>query len=97
MATYVNLFSFTEQGIKNIKETVKRVEVASKAAAAVGVTLKEVVWTQGQYDLIAIVEASDEIAAAAFTLNTLKMGNVRVQTLRAFTAAEMARILEKVA
>jgi uncharacterized protein with GYD domain len=58
---------------------------------------KEVLWLQGQHDLVVISEAADEIASTAFTLNTYKMGNVRGQTFRAFTAAEMEKILEKVA
>jgi uncharacterized protein with GYD domain len=97
MATYVTLYNFTDQGLKNIKGTVKRVEAAKKAAGAIGATIKEIVWTQGQYDLVAITEASDEAAATAFWLNTLKAGNVRAQTMRAFTAAEMEKILEHVA
>jgi uncharacterized protein with GYD domain len=97
MATYVTLFTFTDQGLKTIKDTVKRVEAAKKAAAAAGMTIKEVVWTQGQYDLVTISEAPDELAAAAFALNTAKAGNVHIQTLRAFTAKEMEKILEHVA
>jgi uncharacterized protein with GYD domain len=58
--------------------------------------LKEIVWTQGQYDLVAISETSDETAAGAFLFNLLKTGNVRAQTLRAFTAAEMEKMLEQV-
>ena len=97
MATYVTLYNFTDQGLKNIKDTVKRAEAAKKAAAAKGVTIREIVWTQGQYDMVAITEVSDEVAAAALGLHTLTHGNVRAQTMRAFTAAEMEKILEHVA
>ena len=97
MATYVTLYNFTDQGLKTIKDSVKRTEAATKAAAALGMKVKEVLWTQGQYDLIVISEASDEVKATAFGLNTIKLGNVRGQTLRAFTAAEMGKILEHVA
>jgi uncharacterized protein with GYD domain len=96
MATYVTLYNFTEQGLRNIKDTIKRVEAAKKAGSKMGVMIKEVVWTQGQYDIVVISEASDEVAANAMMLNTLKQGNVRGQTLRAYTAAEMGKILEKV-
>ena len=96
MTTYVTLYNFTDQGIKTIKDTVKRTETARTAAAAMGVTIKEVVWTQGQYDLIIISEASDDAKATAMALNTLKLGNVRGQTLRGFTAAEMEKVLEYV-
>ena len=97
MATYVTLFNFTEQGLRNVKDTVKRMEAAKQAGSEIGVRLKEFVWTQGQYDLIVIAEAADEIAASALLLNLLKAGNVRGQTLRGFAAAEMEKILEKVA
>jgi uncharacterized protein with GYD domain len=97
MATYVTLYNFTEQGLKNIKDSVKRTEAAKKAAAANGMTVKEVLWLQGPYDIVVISEASDETKANAFALSTLKVGNVRGQTLRAFTAAEMEKILEQVA
>jgi len=97
MPTYVGLYNFTEQGFRNIKETVKRIEAAKKAAAQIGETIKEVVWLQGQYDLMILYEATDEVAANAFLLTNLKAGNIRGQTLRAFTASEMEKILERVA
>lgn len=96
MATYVHLLAFTEQGLRNIKDSVKRAEAAKQAAAQVGVAFKEIIWTQGQYDMIVISEAADEIVANAFLLNLLKAGNLRSQTLRGFTATEMEQVLEKV-
>ena len=97
MATYVTLYNFTEQGLKTVKDTVKRTEAAKKAAEASGMKIKEVLWLQGSHDLIVITEAADETKAAAFGLSTLKLGNVRGQTLRAFTASEMEKVLEHVA
>src|SRR5260370_17347701 len=94
MATYVTLYNFTDQGIKNIKDTVKRAEAAKKAGAAMGVTVKEVLWTQGQYDIVLISEGPDELAGSALALNPLKQGNVPGQTLHPFTAAEMAKTLQ---
>jgi uncharacterized protein with GYD domain len=96
MATYVTLYNFTEQGLRNIKDTTKRVEVAKKAAAQFGITVKEVLWLQGQYDFMVISESSDEVATTAFHLNTVRQGNVHSKTMRAFTASEMEKILEKV-
>ena len=58
--------------------------------------MKEILWTQGQYDLVTIVEAPDDAAIAAMGLSVAKMGNVTGQTLRAFTASEMEKILAKV-
>jgi uncharacterized protein with GYD domain len=97
MATYVTLYNFTEKGAHEIKDTVKRVEAAKAAAKQLGVTIKEVLWLQGKYDIVVISEGSDEIGMNALGLNTIKLGNVRGQTMRAFTAGEMAKILEKVA
>jgi uncharacterized protein with GYD domain len=97
MPTYVTLATFTDQGIRNIKDSPKRAEAFKKAAKQAGVTVKEILWMQGQYDFVTITEASDDIAASALTLSIAKLGNVRGQTLRAFTAAEMEKILEKVA
>jgi uncharacterized protein with GYD domain len=97
MATYVTLYKYTEQGIRNLKDAPKRVEAAKKAAKEAGMTVKETLWLQGEYDFMAIAEANDDLAAAAFSLNTAKQGNVHTLTLRAFTAAEMEKILEKVA
>ncbi len=97
MATYITLCNFTEKGVHEIKDTLKRTETAKGAAKHFGATIKEVLWLQGQYDLAVIIEATDEIAVTAFLLNTIKAGNIRGQTLRAFTAGEMAKILEKVA
>lgn len=96
MATFVILYKYTEQGLRNIKEAPKRVEAAKKAAAQAGMTVKETLWLQGEYDFLAIVEAPDEIAATAFNLNNLKQGNVHSYTMRAFTVAEMTKILEHV-
>ena len=71
-------------------------EAAEQAASEIGIKLKEIVWTQGQYDLVAIWETSDETAAGGFMFNLLKAGNVRTQTLRAFSAAEIKKMLERV-
>jgi uncharacterized protein with GYD domain len=96
MPTYVTLSNFTEQGMKNIKDTAKRAEAFKKAAKEAGITIKELLWTQGQYDLVTVLEAPDEITASALALSIGKLGNITGQTLRAFTATEMEKILQKV-
>jgi len=96
MPTFVTLSNFTDQGMKSIKDTTKRAEAFKKAAKDAGVTVKELLWTQGQYDLVTVLEASDETAANALALAVAKLGNIRGTTLRAFTAAEMDKILAKV-
>lgn len=93
MATYIMLGSFTDQGIRSVKDTTKRVETVRSAAKKVGVTVKEVYWTLGEYDTALIAEAPDDAAMTAFGLTVGAHGNVRTQTLRAFSADEMSRIL----
>jgi uncharacterized protein with GYD domain len=96
MPTYVTLSHFTDQGIKDMKNAVKRSEAFKKAAKEAGVTVKELLWTHGQHDIVSILEGPEE-AVAALVLSVVKMGNVTGHTLRAFTAAEMEKILAKVA
>lgn len=96
MPTYLTLSKFTDQGIRDIKDTTKRADAFKKAATNAGLTVKEIFWIQGRYDIAAIIDAPNEIAAAALGLNVAKLGNIRSETLRAFTQAEMERILDKV-
>jgi len=96
MATYITLCNFTEKGVREIKDTLTRTEAAKSLAKQFGATIKEVLRLQGQYDLIVIFDATDEIAMTSLLLNTIRAGNIRGETMRAFTAGEMAKILEKV-
>jgi len=97
MTTYVILSTFTDQGIRSVKQTTKRADAAKVAAKELGVTLREILWTQGQYDVLSIIDAPDDAAVAAFGLSLAGAGNVRSQTLRAFTKDDMEKILAKVA
>ena len=96
MPTYVSLVSFTEQGVKNVKDTVKRSEAFKTSAKKHGCTVKELFWVHGLYDVVSIIESPDDAATTALAMGLAKLGYVRTQTLRAFSAAEMAKILEKV-
>jgi len=96
MATYITLATFSDQGLRNVKDTVRRAEDFRKAAQQTGVTVREFLWTQGHYDLIVILDAPDEASYSALLLSVARLGNVRLQSLRAFTAAEMEGILDKV-
>jgi uncharacterized protein with GYD domain len=97
MATYIVLGNYTEQGIKNVMDSPRRTEAVKAMAQKLGVTLKETYWTLGSHDIVAIFEAPDDAAMTAVGLSIGKLGNVRTQTLRAFTAADMNGILGKVA
>jgi uncharacterized protein with GYD domain len=95
MATYIVLGNFTDQGIRSVKETAKRAEAFKEMARKAGVKVKEVYWTLGQYDLATIVEAPDDETATALGLSACSLGNIRTQTLRAFSAEEMGQIIAK--
>jgi len=95
MATYIMLFSYTQQGIQKIKESPARVEAAKQSFQAVGAKVKEFysVMGMGQYDTLFILDAPDDetVAKAAFTIGSL--GNVRTETHRAFTQDEFKKII----
>jgi uncharacterized protein with GYD domain len=95
MVTYIVLVNFTDQGIRNVKDTPKRAKAWEEMAKTFGATVKGLFWTQGQYDVVTIVEAPDEASAMALTLSLGALGNVRTQTLRAFSAADMTGIVGK--
>lgn len=95
MATFISLMSWTEQGIKDFRATVDRAEMAKKAAEQLGGTLKEVYWTVGPYDLVAVADFPDEETGTAFLLQIGALGNLRSTTLRAFGADEMRKIIGK--
>lgn len=95
MPTYVSLVSFTEQGIKNFKETTDRAAAASEAAAKMGGRIKDIYWTLGVHDIVVVSEFPDDQTGLAFLLSIGALGNVRTQTLKAFTAEEMTEVIAK--
>ncbi len=96
MATYVVLLNWTDQGIRAVKETFDRADAAARTMEKLGGKMKEVYWTLGPYDVVAIVEAPDDETATAFALGTASQGNVRSTTLRAFDREEARGIIEKI-
>jgi uncharacterized protein with GYD domain len=97
MSTYIVLTSFTDQGIRNVKDTTKRADAVKALAQKFGVTAKEFFWTLGSYDVVAIFEAPDDTSMTALGLAIGAGGNVRTQTLRAFSREEMNGVLAKLA
>lgn len=97
MATYVMLVHFTDQGVKNVKDSPKRADAFRQTAKNMGCSVRELYWTLGQYDIVAIVEAPDDKTMTALSLSTAALGNTRTQTLRAFDEADMKAIIGKIA
>ncbi|HXZ14765.1 MAG TPA: GYD domain-containing protein [Roseiarcus sp.] len=96
MATYITLINFTDQGIRSIKDTANRASHYKELAAKLGCTVKEIWWTQGEYDVVWVVDAPDEASMTALAMSVGKLGYIRTQTLRAYSAAELAPIMDKV-
>ena len=96
MPSYVCLIQFKDQGIRNIKDTVKRGDAAIAEAEKMGLKIVEEYWTMGAYDAVVIFEAPDDETMSAFILKVGSLGNVQGQTLRAFRRNEMEGILAKI-
>ena len=95
MATYVVLFNWTEQGIRNVRDTVERSDRANELAERHSVSLEHIYWTVGPYDLTVVAEAPDDESISAFLLELSSAGNLRTTTLRAYNREEMSGILER--
>jgi uncharacterized protein with GYD domain len=97
MATYVMLAHFTDQGVKNVKDSPQRAEAFKQTAKKHGATVKELFWTLGAYDIVTVIDAPDDATITALGLSAGSLGNVRTQTLRAFSETEMKAIIGKMA
>ena len=95
MPTYISLFNWTDQGIRNVRETVQRYERSQQLQDKHGVRLQQIYWTVGPHDLVVIAEASDEESITAFLLELASAGNLRTTTLRAYDREEMSGIIER--
>jgi len=93
MPKYISLVSFTQEGLRNVKDTRKRASEFAENAKKQGVVVKETFWTVGRYDIIHVFEAPDDAAAATVSIALSSFGNVRSETMRAFDAKEIAKIL----
>ena len=95
MPTYVSLVKWTDQGIKNYKDTTSRAADFSKLIESLGGTMREFLWTVGEYDMVAVTEFPDDETGTAATLRVASLGNVRTTTMRGFNADEMGRIITR--
>ena len=96
MATYIGLIQFADQGIRNIKDTVKRGDAAIAEAEKLGMKVVEEFWTMGAYDAVVVFDAPDDEIMSAFMLKMGSLGNVKSHTMRAFHRNEMENILAKI-
>jgi uncharacterized protein with GYD domain len=95
MATFIVLAQFTDQGIRTIKNSPQRASQVAEMAKGFGCEMKEVFWTLGQYDIVAVIDAPDDESFTTFGLALSSAGNVRTQSLRAFTKNELSSMIGK--
>jgi len=96
MAKYVSLLQFTDQGIRNVKDTTNRAAAATAEAEKMGAKITGAFWTMGAYDLVLLLDAPDDETVSAFTAKLGSLGHVKTHTMRAFDRQEMEKILAKV-
>ena len=97
MATFIILANFTDQGIRNVKDSPKRVEAFQQLCEKMGVRLKDTYRTMGHYDVVSIVDAPDDVTMSALLYSVGSLGNIRTETLRAFTLQETGAAIAKMA
>jgi len=85
MSRYIELLNWTDQGIKNVRESPKRLDAARDLAKKLGCEIREFYMTIGTWDMVAVVEAPDDETLAKFNLSLAMAGNIRTTTLKAFT------------
>ena len=96
MAHYIILGGFTEQGIKGVKDTAKRAKAFRDLAKGMGVTVKDIFWTFGRYDVVATLEGPNDETVASLMMKVGALGNLKSQTLRAFPESQIDSLLSKV-
>ena len=93
MPTYVTLMRYTEQGLRNIKESPARLEAAKKAFQAAGAEVKAFYLALGNYDAVLVTEGPSDEVAAQLALSIGAQGNVRTDTMRVFSEAEYRKLI----
>ena len=96
MAAYIVLINFTDQGIRNAKQIPERRKAGIAAAEKLGIKVKEAYWTVGAYDAVVVADAPNDETMTTWALSVGSRGNIRTQTMRAFSADEMNKILAKI-
>ena len=95
MATFISLVNWTDQGIRNVKDTIQRYQSGEELANKHGVSNEHIYWTVGTYDMVFIAEAADVESITAYLLEVGSAGNIRTTTLRAYNREEMNQILQR--
>ena len=95
MPTFVSLVNWTDQGIKNYRDSVRRAEDYRGLVEKHGGQVRQLVWTLGEYDVVAVTDFPDDETATAVLLQIAAGGNVRTTTMKAFDAEQMTAIIQR--
>jgi uncharacterized protein with GYD domain len=95
MPTYVSLVNWTEQGVKNFRDTLRRAEDYRGLAEKSGGQVRQLLWTLGEYDVVVVADFPDDETATAVVLQTAAGGHVRTKTMKAFDADQMSAIIQR--
>jgi len=95
MPTFIIAMNWTEQGIRNIKDAPKRAAAAKETAKKLGVEIKQTYLTNGQFDLMSIVESASGDNIAKFCMQIGALGNVRTRTVRAWSQDEYMKLISE--
>jgi uncharacterized protein with GYD domain len=93
MPTYVSLLNWTDQGIRNFKDTTRRAQDFTNAVEKAGGQVHQLLWTVGEYDIVCVVDLPDDETLTASLLQVGALGNVRTRTMRAFNAQQMEGVI----
>jgi uncharacterized protein with GYD domain len=96
MPTYVTLFKWTDQGVKDVKNAPARFDASKKLTEAMGGKILGLYVTMGEYDIVAVTEGPSDELASAVALSIAAKGNAKTTTMRAFTESEFSAIVKKV-
>lgn len=92
-AAYILLINWTDQGIKNVRDSPSRLDGAKKMLESMGGSFKEFYLTMGEYDMVAVCEAPDDAVFARFVMTLAMGGSVRTKTLKAFRETAYRELL----
>lgn len=95
MPTYVFLANLTDQGVREVEDTTRRAQATDEVIERHGATTRDILWTQGRFDVVMTAEAPDDEAASAISLEIGRQGFLRIETLRAYDTAEVDGILAR--
>ncbi len=95
MPTFISMLSWTDQGIRSVKDTPKRVQAAKDAAKKLGIEIKQLFLTNGEFDILSILEAPNGDNVAKFAIMIGGQGNVRTRTVRAWPESEMIKLISE--